>query len=203
VLANAELEVPPRSIVRAQISGAFDDDVATRFIEKRGFTLEKAVFDETLEAGRELHYQASGQHDRCRWRPRNVQRSVAEPLDEKAMTEAAVADYQRALSELFHHCSDDARTGQNDIGALGPQSDDRTALPRVARSIHLDLAVDLSAVQNRPVVCGQSVLDRSDVGDSTPHRHQDVWRPMPIDPRQIGGDRRERAAQHVGGDHAG
>jgi hypothetical protein len=34
-----------------------------RTVEKRGFTLEKAVFDETPETGRELHYQASDQHD--------------------------------------------------------------------------------------------------------------------------------------------
>ena len=51
-------------------------------------------------------------------------RSNSEPFDEKAVTESAVADYQRALSEPFHYRSDDARTGEDDLGALGLQSDD-------------------------------------------------------------------------------
>ena len=47
-----------------------------------------------------------------------------EPFDEKAVTESTVADYQRALSEPFHYGSDDACAGEDDLGALGLQSDD-------------------------------------------------------------------------------
>ena len=46
-------------------------------------------------------------------------RSTSEPFNEKAVTESAVADYQRALSELFHYRSDDACTGEDHLGALG------------------------------------------------------------------------------------
>jgi hypothetical protein len=34
-----------------------------RHVEKRGFTLEKAVFDDTLDAVKELNYEASGAHE--------------------------------------------------------------------------------------------------------------------------------------------
>jgi len=36
---------------------------ARRNVEKRGFTLEKAVFDETEQTGKELAFEASGKHD--------------------------------------------------------------------------------------------------------------------------------------------
>jgi len=51
-------------------------------------------------------------------------RSTSEPFDEKAVTESAVADYQRALSKPFHYRSDDACTRKDDLGALGLQPDD-------------------------------------------------------------------------------
>ena len=48
-----------------------------------------------------------------------VQRSTSEAFGEKAVTEPAVTDYQRALSKLVHYRSDDACTGEDDLGALG------------------------------------------------------------------------------------
>ena len=50
---------------------------------------------------------------------RRCKRSTSEAFGENAVTEPAVADYQRALSKLVHYRSDDACTGENDLGALG------------------------------------------------------------------------------------
>lgn len=47
---------------------------------------------------------AAGFAERCK-------RSISEAFGEKAVTEPAVADYQRALSQLVHYRSDDACTG--------------------------------------------------------------------------------------------
>lgn len=55
---------------------------------------------------------AAGFAERCK-------RSTSEAFGEKAVTEPAVADYQRALSKLVHYRSDDACTGEDDLGALG------------------------------------------------------------------------------------
>ena len=70
-------------------------------------------------------------------------------MDQQPVTQSPVADRQRPLAQLVHDRPDDAGAGEDDVGALGLQADDRAARLGVARAVALDLAVDLGPVQDR------------------------------------------------------
>src|SRR5215510_12558645 len=75
--------------------------------------------------------------------------SCAEPVDQQSVTEAPVAHRERLLSQLLHDRPDDARAREDDVRALGLQTDNRATSLRVAWPVELDLAIDLGAVQDR------------------------------------------------------
>ena len=92
--------------------------------------------------------------------------------------------------------------GQDHVGALGLETDDRTAGLRVLCPVHLDLAVDLVTVQDRPldhvwVIGCQLVIDRSDVGHRASHGHQCVRRWASVESGEIIGDRLECRGEHI------
>ena len=77
------------------------------------------------------------------------------------MAQTAVADRQRVLPELAEHRPHDARTGENDVGALGLEADDLTALVETARAVQLDLPIDLGPVEHGPLHHVRVVLDET------------------------------------------
>ena len=96
-------------------------------------------------------------------------------------------------------------SGEDDVGALGLQSDDLSTSRHVTRSVELDLAVDFVPVQdcsldNVGVVRREGVFHGGDVRHGAAHRHQGVRGPAAIDPVQVGGDRREGLVQRAGRD---
>ena len=54
------------------------------------------------------------------------------------------------MAELLHHRADDAGPGKDDLGARRLESDDLAPPVHVARSVQLDLAIDLFAIEDRP-----------------------------------------------------
>ena len=52
--------------------------------------------------------------------------SGAEPVNQHPVTQAPVAHHQGFLFQLVHHRPDDARAGEDDLGAFRLQSDDRS-----------------------------------------------------------------------------
>ena len=67
------------------------------------------------------------------------------------MSQAAVADRHRVLAQLLHDGAHDARAGQDHVGPLGLESDDRATAVSVARSVELDLVVDVGTFEDRPL----------------------------------------------------
>ena len=122
--------------------------------------------------------------------------SGPEALDQQAVAEAAIAHGERLLAQLLHHRPDDAGAGEDDVGSLRLEPDDRPARLDIARPVELDLAVDLGPVEDAAlddvrVVRGQGVLHRGDVRDRAAHRHQRVGSGATVDPGEVAGDRGE------------
>src|SRR4051812_35314776 len=78
-------------------------------------------------------------------------RRCPEALEQQAVPQPAVAHRQRLLAELLQHRADDARAGEDDLGALRLEADDLAPLVGGACPVELDLAVDLAAVEHRPL----------------------------------------------------
>src|SRR5262245_52331500 len=118
---------------------------------------------------------------------------TAEPLDEQTVTQPAIAHAHGILPELAHYGPDDTGTGEYDLRAFWLQTDDRTTLFRVARTVHLDLAIDLCAVQHGAlydirIVGFQAMHHRGDIGDRSTHADEYVGRRTTVDSRQVRGD---------------
>src|SRR4051812_33052430 len=72
---------------------------------------------------------------------------AADALGEQAVAQPPVADSQRLGAEHLHRGADDARAGEDDLGAIGLQSGDRAALRSRHRRVERDLTVDLGAAE--------------------------------------------------------
>ena len=93
---------------------------------------------------------------------------AAEPLDEEAVPEAAVADRELVALQLVEHRPDDAGAGEDHLGPCRLQADDLATLLGGSTPVELDLALDLSSVEHRAVddlgvVRGEAVPDGGEV----------------------------------------
>jgi hypothetical protein len=58
-----------------------------------------------------------------------------EALDQQPMPQPSVAHGQLVLPELVHHGANNARPGEDHLGPLGLQPDDRVTLPQAQRAL--------------------------------------------------------------------
>ena len=121
------------------------------------------------------------------------------------MAQTAIADRERVLSELAQHRPHDARTREDDVGALGLEADDLATLVEAERAVQLDLPVDLGPVEHGAlhdvrVVLSQTVLDRGEVRDRPAHRDEHIGRGSAVETSEVGIERGERLGQHLLGD---
>ena len=126
-----------------------------------------------------------------------------ETLDQQPVSQAAVAHRHPVLPEHVHDRAHDARPGEDHVGALGLEPDDRATGVCVARPILLDLPVDVPTLEDRPVdgvwVVGvEAELHGRDVRDRTPHRNQGVGRRSALEAMEVGRDRVEGRLEGVG-----
>src|SRR5512132_1352969 len=82
------------------------------------------------------------------WRAREATLR-AEPIDQEPVAHTPVAHDQRGHPQLLHDRANDTRAREDHLGALRLEADDRATRIRVARSVELDLPVDLDPVQGR------------------------------------------------------
>src|SRR4051812_42852255 len=73
----------------------------------------------------------------CRRSYASRSRALAEPFDQEAVSKPVVADGERLPAELRDHGSDDAGSGENDLGPLGLKADELAALIRAAGAVEL------------------------------------------------------------------
>ena len=113
-----------------------------------------------------------------------------------AVPQTAVADGERRGAELREHRADDAGAGEDDLGALGLEADDRTPLVgaracgrarSAGRSRRRSSTVPWTTVR---VVGREPVLHRREVRHGAAHPDERVGRRPAVEAREVGGDRR-------------
>src|SRR5262245_53268091 len=122
---------------------------------------------------------------------------LSEALDEQAVAETAVADRERRGVEAVERRADDARAGEDHVGAARLQPDDRASLRGVDPSVPLDLRVDLAAVEHGAVDdvrvgLGQPMPARGQIGDGPADGGDGVRRRMAGELLELVADRRDR-----------
>src|SRR6478752_1670901 len=123
-------------------------------------------------------------------------------LGEDAMSQAAVAHGERLISEPAEHGTHDAGTGEDDVRALGLETDDLATLGGAAGVIELDLPVDLGSVEDGAlndvrVVLFQAMLHAREVRDRPAQADERVGWVSAVEPRQVGFDSGKGGAQHI------
>ena len=67
------------------------------------------------------------------------------------MAQPTVTDGEDVAAQMVHHGAHDARSGQDHLGAVGLEADDRAAAVGIGRAVQRDLAVNFVARQARAV----------------------------------------------------
>jgi hypothetical protein len=104
-----------------------------------------------------------------------------------------VADGQGVASEQREDHTHDARTGEDHLGPVRLQADDRAPLVCVEVAVELDLAIDLRAVEHGAlhrvrVIDGELAADGGEVGDRAAHANDRGGYRAPVEPLELGGD---------------
>ena len=124
---------------------------------------------------------------------------MPEDLDQHAVAQAAIAYDQRFLAEPRHDRHDDQCSGEDDLGALGLQANDRPALVGRPARVERDLPLDLGDVEDGSWTTSGSrlepVCDGGEVGHRATHADQHVRRRPAVERRELGSDGLEGALE--------